>query len=173
MLDPGVWLLPVAAGAARAALAFEQLWPRPLFPLPGTLVAAHEPLVGAWGAGVYFDLEGDLAGSVALLLRRAPRRAAPAAGEGGGESPIPLLLELANIVASQVVSAVADALPGRILLSVPKLVSGSAERELLRRAGSLVHPADALRIELPFAAPAAEPEMLLVLLADLPPRGAL
>lgn len=167
------WLAAIAPRAERAALAFEQLWQRPLSADAGAQVDLCAPLAPDWGTGVYFELEGDAVGCIALLLRETGVARAASAGAGASEAPRPLLIELANIVASQVVSGLADALAGRILPSIPRLASGPPERELARRRERLRLGAHAVRIELGFRAEGCEPELLLVLIAELPAQRAL
>ena len=77
--------------------------------------------------GILFEVEGRLAGRLGLFLDPSTRRSLvrllldeeePEAPPDRVESA---LCELANIVASQTVSAIADALGGSISLSVPRL----------------------------------------------------
>jgi chemotaxis protein CheY-P-specific phosphatase CheC len=118
-------------GADRAATAFATLLGRKLH--------AHEPRVraplevlaaGETGVGIVFEMEGTLQGLIALLLPPLERQAlvaavCPEAG-AGSELAESALREVANIIASQAVSAVADHLGGRITLSVPLLVEEEA-----------------------------------------------
>lgn len=130
----------VDAGASGAAAALAELVGRSVFHRTAAgLGEAREVAAGRRSTGVFFEVEGHLRGLVALLL-------APAScdtilrnlrGSGGGidhgpQSSASALCEVGNIVASQTMSAVADTLGARILLSVPKLISEDADGALAR-----------------------------------------
>jgi chemotaxis protein CheY-P-specific phosphatase CheC len=89
---------------------------------------------GRWGTGVVFEVDGELSGRIAILLPTVSRevlgalllgRDTPRDCEASTRSA---LRELGNIVASHTISAIADRLGGRILLSVPELVMEDADR---------------------------------------------
>jgi chemotaxis protein CheY-P-specific phosphatase CheC len=119
----------VAAGAARGATA--------LGALLGRDVAARPPVLGEGGlegeAGVLFDVAGAAAGAVALLFASGGHEAVVAALGAEGAAAESALCEVANIVASQTVSAVADVLAGRITLSIPHLERENAGPRLAAR----------------------------------------
>jgi chemotaxis protein CheY-P-specific phosphatase CheC len=89
-----------------------------------------------WGTGVIFEADGELSGLIALLLPEASRvRLAEQLVGGGGDGLESALRELGNIVASHTVSAIADGLGARILLSVPILVMEDAESAVVSMIG--------------------------------------
>jgi hypothetical protein len=147
-----------AEGALGAATAFAQLVDRPLLARQVRRVGAEEPLPASdWASGVFFQVEGDLRGHVALLLSAQTRDALP-------ES---LVVELGNIVASRAVSAIADGIGGRIVLSIPSLMAEHPARELAGRAQRLAAGSSGARIELAFEDPGGALRALLVLLPAL------
>jgi chemotaxis protein CheY-P-specific phosphatase CheC len=98
-------------------------------------------VVGKLDTGIFFELEGDANGVVALLLTDAGRDGV--IERLGAESQADSALrEVGNIVASHAVSAVADRLGGCVSLSVPTLVRDEAgnvlDRLLARRNDSVV-----------------------------------
>jgi chemotaxis protein CheY-P-specific phosphatase CheC len=130
----------VDAGASGAAAALAELVGRSVF---------HRTAAGPGGAaaaaarrrstGVFFEVEGHLRGLVALLLAPASCDTilgnllrCGAGGDLGRQSSASALCEVGNIVASQTMSAVADTLGARILLSVPKLIGEDADVALAR-----------------------------------------
>ena len=86
-----------------------------------------------------FESDGELCGLVAILLPRGARELLASsllAGITAGdreEAFASALRELGNIVASRTISAMADLLGSRILLSVPTLVMDGADFELSRQ----------------------------------------
>ena len=121
-------------GAQRAAKVLAEL--------AGASVQAGELRVGQalksppFETGVIFRIEGHLTGQLAICLDLLSRRALvrllldedePEASPDMVESA---LCEFANIVASQTVSAIADALGGVISLSVPELALERAAARL-------------------------------------------
>ncbi len=130
----------VDAGASGAAAALAELVGRWVF--HRTAVGsggAAAPAAGRRSTGVFFDVDGHLRGLVALLLAPAScdtilrrLRSGGAGSDRGLRSPTSALREVGNIVASQTMSAVADTLGVRILLSVPKLISEDADGALAR-----------------------------------------
>jgi chemotaxis protein CheC len=113
---------------------------------------AHE--LRAWDTGIFFEIEGGPGGVLAVLFPAAgrdallrallgPDRTGGASIGAEGESA---LREVGNILASSVVSAIADTIAARVLISVPVLALAGASGVLAailaaRGAG------DALRIE--------------------------
>ncbi len=145
----------VDAGASGAAAALAELVGRSVF---------HRTAVGSGGAaavaagrrstGVFFDVEGHLRGLVALLLAPAScdtivrnLLSGGAESDRGPQSSASALCEVGNIVASQTMSAVADTLGARILLSVPKLVSEDADGALARWVAERERRGAVLRLE--------------------------
>jgi chemotaxis protein CheC len=138
---------------------------------PGSLlgasarVALGEPL-----AGVFFEVRGALRGSVAVLLPRpsrerilerllGPPRAALEAG-----SVASALQELGNILASHVVSAMAETIGEPILLSTPAFSPDDAIA-VLASLIALRHPERPdLRIETVIADRSGETQAILVFL---------
>ena len=126
----------VASGAAWAATALAQL--------AGCSLAARSPRrasgpaqAGPWEVGLFVDVQGPLSGLVALLLTPDTRdglvKSLLGSGETDPEAAESALRELGNIVASQVVSAMASELGARMLPSVPTLVARDAEAALAAR----------------------------------------
>jgi chemotaxis protein CheY-P-specific phosphatase CheC len=89
----------------------------------------------AWQTAILFDAEGALAGRLAVLLSsdasdRIVRKLVGElheAPEGVDESA---LREFGNMIASKTVSAIVDVLGGRILISIPHLVSDADDAAL-------------------------------------------
>lgn len=132
-----------ALAARRAAGALERL--------AGCRLGAREPRpgrslsleLGPWETGLFVEVEGRLGGVVGLLLSPGTGGALSKAllhdGDEAGDRAESALRELGNIVASQAVSALADALGRRLLPSVPILASRGAEAALaalIRRRGA-------------------------------------
>jgi chemotaxis protein CheY-P-specific phosphatase CheC len=123
-------------GASHAAMAFRMLLGRAIAPSVPLIREVDEYRAhDEWNTGVIFQADGELAGLVAILLPDASRDliAEKWIREGGLEDPDEAaqsaLRELGNIVASHTMSAIADQLGGRILLSVPLLVMEGADRK--------------------------------------------
>ena len=96
-----------------------------------------EPLgLSGYEAGVAFEVGGALVGTVVVLFAARVRdRLLGALGSGALTDPGSALSEVANILASQAVSAIADELRARVTLSVPRLSergSGGALERALR-----------------------------------------
>lgn len=123
-----------SVGASHAA--------RALSAVLGCEVAAGAPSLhgvaetrptGGWSTGVIFESDGELSGQVAILFRDSCRERiasallGTAATHDRDEAFGSALRELGNIVASRTISAIADLLGGRILLSVPTLVLEGAD----------------------------------------------
>jgi hypothetical protein len=99
-------LAGIAGGEVRAGGLFE--------PEPAGL--------GRYETGVAFEVGEALEGTVLVLFAPAAHsRLVGALGSGAESDPGAALSEVANIVASQAVSAIADALRARVTLSVPRL----------------------------------------------------
>ncbi len=133
-------------GASHAAMAFTLLLHRAIAPSAPAFREAAEYCAGnSWSTGVIFQADGELSGLVAILLSTASRDII-AERLIRGDDPLDsnkavasALRELGNIVASQTMSAIADRLGGRILLSVPLLVLDEAETafaSMLRERGA-------------------------------------
>ncbi len=133
-------------GASHAAMAFTLLLHRAIASSAPVFREADEYCVDdSWSTGVIFQADGELNGLVAILLPAASRdliaerlmhRDDPTDCDKAVESA---LRELGNIVASQTMSAIADRLGGRILLSVPLLVLENADTafaSMLRERGA-------------------------------------
>jgi hypothetical protein len=99
-------LAGLVGGEARAGQLFE---PEPL------RLAGYE-------TGVAFEVGGALVATAVVLFASGVRdRLLGALGSGAERDPGSALSEVANIVASQAVSAIADALRARVTLSLPRL----------------------------------------------------
>jgi chemotaxis protein CheY-P-specific phosphatase CheC len=99
-------LAGIAGGEVRAGVVLE--------PEPAGL--------GRYEAGVAFEVGEALEGSVLVLFApEAHARLLAALGSRAEADPGAALSEVANIVASQAVSAIADALRARVTLSIPRL----------------------------------------------------
>ncbi len=133
-------------GASHASMAFTLLLHRAIASSAPVFREADEYCVDdTWSTGVIFQADGELSGLVAILLPAASRdliaerlmhRDDPTDCDKAVESA---LRELGNIVASQTMSAIADRLGGRILLSVPLLVLEDADTafaSMLRERGA-------------------------------------
>jgi hypothetical protein len=135
----------------------------------GRLFEPEAEGLAGYETGVAFEIgEGLVATVLVLFASRVHERLLGALGSGAQVDPGAALSEVANIVASQAVSAIADELRARVTLSVPRL----SER------GSGVALARALRPD----APALASELwtgragacaLLVLLPGGLPRSAI
>ena len=134
-------------GASHASMAFTMLLDRAIAPSAPVFQGADEYCAdGSWSTGVIFQADGELSGLVAILLPVASREMVaerliherdsidcPKTVESA-------LRELGNIVASHTMSAIADRLGGRILLSVPLLVMEEADKafaSMIRERGAV------------------------------------
>lgn len=127
----------VAVGARRAAAAFAQLVGEP--------IAAVEPIVLAQGishpfddpeaTGVFFELDGCLDAIVGIVFPGPASeilvRRIVGIETGPLEAPIveSAIMEVGNILASHVASAVAEELGERLLPSIPSLAMAGAYEE--------------------------------------------
>jgi len=133
-------------GASHASSAFAMLLDRAMAPSAPVFREADEYCADdSWTTGVIFRADGELSGLIAILLSTASREAVTerlVRWEEVGDSPQTVesaLRELGNIVASHTMSAIADKLGGRILLSVPLLVMENADSEfasMIRESGA-------------------------------------
>ena len=127
-------------GAARAAAAFSKLAGRPIgHETPKVaLVDCEVPIseAGDWSTGVFFKLEGCLDAWIGILFHQAASEAAvrQVVGIPRGElSPHVIesaLMEIGNILASHVASAISDEVGERLLPSIPTLAMNYAESEM-------------------------------------------
>lgn len=82
---------------------------------------------GGWNSGVIFEFEGCLNAVVAILFRRSMCDAVVRKLIGQSEGYLPhetvesALMEVGNVLASHVASAIADTLGARLLPSIPML----------------------------------------------------
>ena len=126
-------------GASCAALAFEQLLGLEVEAGVSHVVFTEETQTDErWRTAVLFETDGELAGVIAILLTESSRDAICAlllGEEAGGDlhAVESALREVGNIIASHTISAMADALGVRILLSVPTLVMKDASTILAER----------------------------------------
>ena len=137
-------------------------------PAQGTLPRAYHR-----GTGIFFDVSGDICGGVALLLGPDSRdrvvRSFLGAGREGDVDPdtaFSAVCELSNIVASRMISAVADTLGARILLSLPNLATESAEVALESWVSERRHRGPVLRFETELADIEGSFQALLVFVLD-------
>jgi chemotaxis protein CheY-P-specific phosphatase CheC len=121
-------------GASHASMAFTMLLNRAIAPSAPVFREADEYCADdSWSTGVIFQADGELSGLVAILLLSASRdvvaeRLVRFEDLGAPHQTVESALrELGNIVASHTMSAIADRLSGRILLSVPLLVMEEAD----------------------------------------------
>ena len=125
--------------------------PREL-PEPAVSTEVGAAAVGDWWTGVFFEFEGCLDAIVGILFpgpssERLVRRIVGV--ESGDLAPALIesaLMEVGNILASHVASAIADTLRERLLPSIPSLAMEDAEGALSRWIEERVGPG-ALRIE--------------------------
>lgn len=142
------------AGAVQAAEAFAQLVGQPIEALPpivveeGAAASASDPDA----TGVFFELDGCLDAIIGIVF---PGRASETlvrriVGMETGELEVPIvesaLMEVGNILASHVASAIADRIGERLLPSIPSLAMDHAQVELEAFLERVVGP-DAPRIE--------------------------
>jgi chemotaxis protein CheY-P-specific phosphatase CheC len=141
-------------GAGHAAGAFARLTgesimmevPRirlsglPINLLGGEIVIGEENPAGAedrdWSTGVIFEFDGCLNAVVAILFRRSMCDAVVRKLTGQSEGYLPsetvesALMEVGNVLASHVASAIADTVGARLLPSIPMLAIDSAFEQL-------------------------------------------
>jgi chemotaxis protein CheC len=153
-----------ALGAERAASVLAGFANAPVHagPLREDVAVKAPP----FETGIDFAVEGALAGRLTLFFDTLSRRSLVRLLLDEEEPEIPhellvsALCELGNIVASQALSAMADALGSSISLSVPKLELELAPTRLL--AGRPQAQAASVAFASELAAPGAELRLLLV-----------
>ena len=140
-------------GAGWAATALAQLLGRTVKTSVPVLRAEGEPgEPGPWRTGLVFEIEGPLAGILALFLTPASadasiRRLLGGDGEPREDMAESALRELGNIVASQTVSAIANTTGSRLMLSLPMLIEDRADDALDDLVGARQGERRAPRIE--------------------------
>ncbi len=130
----------VNIGAGHAASAFSLLtgctiWTAPpkAFERSRRRLAAGE---AGWSTGVFFELDGCLDAIVGILFHEAASEAVVRRVVGITEGELAphviesALMEIGNIMASHVASAIADTVGERLLPSIPTLAMNQAERQL-------------------------------------------
>lgn len=131
-------------GAGHAADAFAQLVGRSMrMHVPRVLEGPEarrtgEDFDGGWSTGVFFEFDGCLDALVGILFREGASEAVvrSVVGEPDSDHQLPLssvesaLMEVGNILASHVASAIADTLGERLLPSIPMLAMESAGETL-------------------------------------------
>ena len=130
-------------GAGHAAHAFAQLTGRTITMDPprarvGRLQAAdHSEDEEPWCSGVIFEFDGCVNAIVGILFRPSMCDAvvrqllgASADEEMPPETVESALMEVGNVLASHVASAIADTLKARLLPSIPTLALDGAEEQL-------------------------------------------
>ncbi|MBJ20603.1 MAG: hypothetical protein CL933_14430 [Deltaproteobacteria bacterium] len=127
------------AGARQAGEAFAQLVGRPVRVADPTVLSGvgNGPSGGRdlQATGVFFEFEGCLDAIIGVLFSREASdllvRRVVGIETGGLEPPIveSALMEVGNILASHVASAIADRLEARLLPSIPSLAMAHAEDE--------------------------------------------
>lgn len=149
-----------SVGAKQAASAFAQLVGRPILSeapvvVQGDIEAeSHSSDVddSSWSTGVFFELDGCVDALVGILFPGAASEklvrciVGIESGELAPQVIESALMEVGNILASHVASAIADTMKSRLLPSIPALAMDNAE-EALR---SFIEDAvgrDGLRIE--------------------------
>ena len=130
-------------GAGHAARAFSQLTGRTITMDPpdasiGRPPAARESDTGEeWRSGVIFEFDGCVSAVVGILFRPSMCDAVvrQLLGAGTDEEMPPetvesVLMEVGNVLASHVASAIADTLNARLLPSIPTLALDDVEEQL-------------------------------------------
>lgn len=130
-------------GAGHAATAFANLTGRTIWmevPRVCRLDSVPSPAFpagdGAWSTGVFFEFEGYLDAVVGILFSAPASERVVRQVVGMQEGELPphcvesALMEVGNILASHVASAIADTVGERLLPSIPTLAMDHAEAEL-------------------------------------------
>jgi chemotaxis protein CheC len=131
-------------GAGHAASAFATLTGRTiLMGVPRIKdIDANAPVGApanrddAWSTGVFFEFEGCLDAIVGILFHEHASEVVVRRVVGIEEDALPAhciesaLMEVGNILASHVASAIADTLGERLLPSIPTLAMNEAEQQL-------------------------------------------
>ena len=124
-----------------------------------------------WSAGVIFEFDGCVNAIVAILFRRSMCNAVVRKLVGQSEGFPPqetvesVLMEVGNILASHVASAIADTLNARLLPSIPMLALEGAGEQLEALVATREN-AGALRIECELADRDGELGGLVLLIPD-------
>jgi chemotaxis protein CheY-P-specific phosphatase CheC len=152
-------------GAGHAAGAFAQLVGRKIWTEVPEIIVDDAPRVSmpsrddasrpavAWCTGVFFEFDGCIDAMVGILFPGAASEALVrriVGIEDGELSPSLIesaLMEVGNILASHVASAIADTLEARLLPSIPSLAMEDAEQAFSQWIADRVGPGDLLRIE--------------------------
>jgi chemotaxis protein CheY-P-specific phosphatase CheC len=159
-------------GAGWAATALEQLVGRTVLNrMPALREETESPETGPWQTALLFETDGELPGLVALLLTSAScdlltRVLLGGDGDPGDERRASALRELGNIVASQTVSAMANALGATVLLSVPRLLDGDVEDALASAIAARRSHRERARIESALTCTRGELRALLIFAPD-------
>jgi chemotaxis protein CheC len=165
-------------GAGHAATAFARLAGRPIWiDVPkihdgnSTFCFAHEGDDPEWSTGVFFEFEGCLPALVGILFKGSSSETVVRAVVGEPTAALAAhaiesaLMEIGNILASHVASAIADTVGVRLLPSIPTLAMHHADAafdSLIQTRGSR-HP---IRIECELIDETGALGGLLVLLPD-------
>jgi chemotaxis protein CheC len=166
-------------GAGHAAGAFSQLTGQPIVMEVPVVSTVAQPLECAsddehqrWSSGVIFEFDGCLPALVGILFRQpmsdaVVERMLGAASEEGYpvECVEGVLMEVGNILASHVASAIADTLGARLLPSIPTLALDNADEQLASLAEAR-GSGDAMRIECRLRDGASNLGGLVVLILD-------
>jgi chemotaxis protein CheY-P-specific phosphatase CheC len=138
----------------------------------GPLKAGEALAAPLFQTGVIFRVEGPLSGRLALCFDLLSRKSLVRLlldedePEASPDMVASALCELANIVASQTVSAIADVLGAAISISVPELLLERAAARLLELHGERGEAARDLVFVSELTAPGAELRLLLALAPD-------
>ena len=163
-------------GAGHAATAFAHLVGRPIWMDVPKVYDGSEPFVGngshdEWTTGVIFEFDGYLSALVGILFRGAASETVVRSVVGEPTEPLSphsiesALMEIGNIIASHVASAIADTVGVRLLPSIPTLAMWDAQREFQ----DMIHARGGdhtIRIECALRDKSDELEGLLVLVPD-------
>ncbi len=151
-------------GAGRAAAAFARLTGRKIWmEVPsvhtgaggsfGSEEGAREREIGEeWTTGVFFEFEGALNALVGILFRASATEAVVRTVVGEETGPLPehyvesALMEVGNILASHVATAIAETVGVTLLPSIPTLAIGHADATLAQLAAGRGGP-QAIRID--------------------------
>ncbi|MGH0037096.1 MAG: chemotaxis protein CheC [Myxococcota bacterium] len=129
-------------GAGHAATAFASLAGCPIRMDVPQVCGVAPADAGARTTGIFFEVEGTFSALLAIVFDASECEAVAArmlgerAGSLDAQTLESVLTELGNILASHVVSAIADTVGGRVMPSVPHLVMGNADRVLAERAAA-------------------------------------
>jgi len=157
-------------GAQRAAKVFAEFAGASV--QAGPLLAGKALETPPFETGVIFRVEGQLTGHLAFCLDLLSRQALVRLlldedePEASPDMVASALCELANIVASQTVSAIADALGATISLSVPELALERAAARLWEVRAERGRGARDLAFSSELSAPGTQLRVLLVIAPD-------